>query len=74
MSFSNNDIQISDAPYAAESIPSTTKLTQQKGDFASNGMQPSFALELDISTITHVCYLKINIFFFFKKKKYVYTN
>ncbi|KAI8888558.1 hypothetical protein K501DRAFT_209702 [Backusella circina FSU 941] len=57
MSFSNNnDIQISDAPYATESIPSTTKLNQQKGDFASNGMQPSFSLELDISTITHGWY------------------
>jgi hypothetical protein len=27
---------------------------QVKGDFATNGTQPSFALELDISTIEHV--------------------
>lgn len=58
MSFSNSnpDIQLADVPYSAESIPSTTRLHQQKGDFATNGMQPSFALELDISTIAHVCF------------------
>lgn len=29
-------------------------IKQQRGEFAAGGVQPSFALELDISTIEHV--------------------
>lgn len=39
-------------PNVSENTSNTVK--QAKGDFATNGTQPSFALELDISTIEHV--------------------
>lgn len=45
--------------YDAKASPSVAgepshTVKQVKGDFATNGVQPSFALELDISTIKHV--------------------
>lgn len=45
--------------YTTVKIPNVSENTsnavkQAKGDFATNGTQPSFALELDISTIEHV--------------------
>lgn len=56
--------------YSNEPAPSTggeasNQVKQKKGQFAASGTQPSFALELDISTIEHVCY-------FYKKKKKVF--
>jgi erythrocyte band 7 integral membrane protein len=40
---------------ASTSGNASTKIKQQKGELAVSGVQPSFALELDISTIEHVC-------------------
>lgn len=61
--------------YSQEPAPSTLgqssshQVQQKQGQFATSGTQPSFALELDISTIEHVC-----LFFFFLLKKYVNKN
>ena len=60
MTYSREDaIPLTDASSGRPSVgpsvgPSTTPVKQAKGEFATSGVQPSFALELDISTIQHV--------------------
>lgn len=46
--------QYSRGPTPTTSGPSHTAIKQKKGAFATSGIQPSLALELDISTIQHV--------------------
>lgn len=60
MSYSRDDaIPLTDQ--ASSSGPSVAHgIKQAKGEFATSGAQPSFALELDISTIEHVCKLSDN--------------
>lgn len=41
-------------PVTTAGQTSHNAIKQQKGEFATSGIQPSFALELDISTIQHV--------------------
>lgn len=53
--------------YTVKTSPSTSgepshTVKQSKGDFATNGVQPSLAMELDISTIEHVKWKKKKVF------------
>ncbi|KAI7894882.1 uncharacterized protein EV154DRAFT_458767 [Mucor mucedo] len=50
------DSQYSRGPTPTTSGPSHPTIKQKKGEFAVSGVQPSFALELDISTIQHGWY------------------
>jgi hypothetical protein len=55
MSSQDDIIPLTNKTYSqATSTPSTSAVKQKKGEFATSGVQPSFALELDISTIEHV--------------------
>lgn len=61
MSSHDDNIPLTDSShYARTNTPTTTgqpsknAIKQQRGEFATSGIQPSFALELDISTIQHV--------------------
>lgn len=56
-------IPLTDQTYSRGASPSTSGpssahnangIQQKKGEFATSGVQPSFALKLDINTIDHV--------------------
>lgn len=67
-SHAEDDFPLMKSGYTAKGSPSTSgqpsrTIQQVKGDFATNGIQPSLALELDISTIEHVILVLLeNIF------------
>ncbi|ORE08788.1 hypothetical protein BCV72DRAFT_288202 [Rhizopus microsporus var. microsporus] len=60
-SHAEDDFPLMKSGYTAKGGPSTSgqpsrMIQQAKGDFATNGIQPSLALELDLSTIEHGWY------------------
>jgi erythrocyte band 7 integral membrane protein len=66
MSSQDDIIPLTNKAYSqTTSVPSTSQqssaVKQKKGEFATSGVQPSFALELDISTIEHVKYIHIEV-------------